>query len=354
MTHNPLKRKEDIGLSPYELKFRGKKKADKVDIRVTHYDTEGVQESNVNKVGALTEYKHRTGVSWINIDGLHNETLLEDISQLFAIPADILSDVLEPSSRPQVEDFGAGLFVSIKMLEYDAANDDLSVDNLSMIVLDKVLITFQEKISPAFEPVRERIRRRNSKIHRSGTDYLAFALLDVVIDNYIYLLGQYGEKVEQLEERLILGSNKEMLAVINGYKQQLNDLRVSIKPAKEMISSLVKLDSNLIDEENERHFKELQDNINQATELLEYYREVLLDELNLYHMAMSAKLNDIMSVLTIFSVIFIPLTFIVGVYGMNFNNMPELSWRYGYFVTWGIMLLIVIAMVWYFKRKKWF
>ncbi len=354
MAHSPLKQKEDIGLSPYELKFRGKKKADKVLIQVTHYDTEGVQEASVDNISELAKYAHKNGVSWLNVDGLHNETLLKEISELFAIPADILSDVLEPSSRPQVEDFDKGLFISLKMLEYDNSNNDLRVDNLSIIMLDKVLITFQERHCNAFEPIRERIRRNKSKIHRSGTDYLAFALLDVVIDNYIYILGQYGEKVELLEERLILNSNKHMLAVINGYKQQLNDLRVSIKPAKEMITSLVKLDSNMINEDNERHFKELHDNINQATELLEYYREVLFDELNLYHMAMSAKLNDIMSVLTIFSVIFIPLTFIVGVYGMNFSNMPELSWKYGYFVTWGIMLLIVMVMVWYFKRKKWF
>jgi len=175
-----------------------------------------------------------------------------------------------------------------------------------------------------------------------------------VIDNYIYILGVYGEKVETLEERLILDTNKETLKIISLFKHELNNLRVDIKPAKEMIVGLTKLDTDFIQEENEKHYKELQDNINQAVDLLDYYREVLYDELNMYHSSMSTKLNDTMTVLTVFSVIFIPLTFIVGVYGMNFDHLPELHWRYGYFIVWGIMLLIVVGMIGYFKRRKWF
>ena len=176
----------------------------------------------------------------------------------------------------------------------------------------------------------------------------------MVIDNYIYILGTYGEKVETLEGKLILNTDKETLKIINLFKHELNNLRIDIKPAKEMVASLVKLDTDFIQEDNEKHYKELQDNINQAVDLLDYYRELLYDELNMYHSAMSTKLNDTMTVLTIFSVIFIPLTFIVGVYGMNFSNMPELNWKYGYYITWGVMFVIVLAMVWYFKRKKWF
>ena len=354
MPYIPAKKKEDIGLSPYELKFRGKKKAEDVRIQVIDFDLEEVRETEIKDTGELRKYLNSDSITWINVDGLHNEQIIRDLSDIFSIPADILSDVMEPSSRPQAEEFDNGFFVSIKIMEFNEKKNRVSVDNLSLIVMDKILVTFQEEKGDVFEPVRERIRKHKTKIRTSGSDYLAFTLLDVVIDNYIYILGVYGEKVETLEGKLILDTNKETLKIINLFKHELNNLRVDIKPAKEMIMGLVKLDTDFIQEENEKHYKELQDNINQAVDLLDYYREVLYDELNMYHSSMSTKLNDTMTVLTIFSVIFIPLTFIVGVYGMNFDNFPELHWKYGYFIVWGIMLLIVAGMIGYFKKRKWF
>ena len=351
MPYIPHKKKEDIGLSPYELKFRGKKKAEDIRVQVIDFDLEGVRETEIKDTGELRKYLSSDSITWINVDGLHNEQIIRDLSDIFSIPADILSDVMEPSSRPQAEEFDNGFFVSIKMMEFNEKKNRVSVDNLSLIVMDKILVTFQEEKGDVFEPVRERIRKHKTKIRTSGSDYLAFTLLDVVIDNYIYILGVYGEKVETLEGKLILDTNKETLKIINLFKHELNNLRVDIKPAKEMIMGLVKLDTDFIQEENEKHYKELQDNINQAVDLLDYYREVLYDELNMYHSSMSTKLNDTMTVLTIFSVIFIPLTFIVGVYGMNFDNLPELHWKYGYFIIWGIMLLIVAVMIGYFKKR---
>ncbi len=354
MPYIPHKKKEDIGLSPYELKFRGKKKAEDIRVQVIDFDLEGVRETEIKDTGELRKYLSSDSITWINVDGLHNEQIIRDLSDIFSISADILSDVMEPSSRPQAEEFDNGFFVSIKMMEFNEKKNRVLVDNLSLIVMDKILVTFQEEKGDVFEPVRERIRKHKTKIRTSGSDYLAFTLLDVVIDNYIYILGVYGEKVETLEGKLILDTNKETLKIINLFKHELNNLRVDIKPAKEMIMGLVKLDTDFIQEENEKHYKELQDNINQAVDLLDYYREVLYDELNMYHSSMSTKLNDTMTVLTIFSVIFIPLTFIVGVYGMNFDNFPELHWKYGYFIVWGIMLLIVAGMIGYFKKRKWF
>lgn len=354
MPYIPLKRKEDIGLSPYELKFRGRKKADDVRIRVIDFDLDEVREVEIHETEELRQYLNSDSNTWINVDGLHNEQIIRDISSIFSIPADILSDVMEPSSRPQAEAFDNGVFISIKMMEFDEKKNRVSVDNLSLIIMDKILITFQEEKGDVFDPVRDRIRKHKTKIRTSGADYLAFSLLDVVIDNYIYILSVYGEKVETLEEQMILNTNKEVLKIINLFKHELNNLRMDIKPAKEMIASLVKLDTDYIQEENKTHYKELQDNINQAVDLLDYYREVLYDELNIYHSAMSTKLNDIMALLTVFSVIFIPLTFIVGLYGMNFDNMPELHTRNGYYVVLAVMFFIALGMLWYFKRKKWF
>jgi len=354
MPNMPLKNKEDIGLSPYEIKFRGRKKADKVLMTIFDITPEKAVETQINSVDEIRPYLDTDSIKWLNIDGLHNEELMINIAQELNISADIISDIMQPSLRPKVEEFDNGLFISIKMLRYYEKSNLASVENLSMIVRKNMLITFQEIPGDIFNPVRDRIRKHKTKIRTSGSDYLAFALLDVVIDNYIYILGVFGEMVEAAEGKIVFDPDKEKLKVINNFKHEQNNLSRDIKPAKEMIMNLVKVDTDLISKKNRTHFKELQDNINQAVELLDYYREVIYDEFNMYHSAMSAKMNDNMALLTIFSVVFIPLTFIVGLYGMNFDNMPELRHKYGYFIVLGIMFIIAVGMLLFFKRKKWF
>lgn len=349
-----LKRKEDIGLSPYELKFRGRHRSGEVRMTLFEIDFEKVNESTIRSVEELLPYKNSETLIWLNIDGLHDEKLMGELVDTLQIPADILSDVMEPGTRPQMEEFDNGLFVSIKMMELNEGKNRVSVDNLSLVVMDNLLVTFREEKSDLFNPVRERIRKHSKRFRTLGADYLAFALLDVVIDNYIFILGGLGEKIENLENEMIMDPGRETLKIINLLKRELSNLGRYIRPAREMIIGLVKSESDFIAPVNEKHYKELQDNINQAVELLDYYRELLYDELNIYHSSMSTRLSDIMALLTIFSVIFIPLTFIVGVYGMNFDNIPELHWRHGYFIVWGVMLLIAIGMLWYFKKRKWF
>lgn len=349
-----LKRKEDIGLSPYELKFRGLHRSGDIRMTLFEIDFEKVNESTIRSVEELLPYKNSETLIWLNIDGLHNEQLMGELVDALQIPADILSDVMEPDTRPQMEEFNNGLFVSIKMMELNEGKNRVSVDNLSLVVMDNLLVTFREEKSDLFNPVRERIRKHSKRFRTLGADYLAFALLDVVIDNYIFILGGLGEKIENLENEMIMDPGRETLKIINLLKRELSNLGRYIRPAREMIMGLVKSESDYIAPVNGKHYKELQDNINQAVELLDYYRELLYDELNIYHSSMSTKLSDIMALLTIFSVIFIPLTFIVGIYGMNFDNIPELHWRHGYFIVWGVMLLIAIGMLWYFKKRKWF
>ena len=239
------------------------------------------------------------------------------------------------------------------MLQINKENK-LSAENLSLLVLDKFIISFQESGGDVFDPVRERIRRHKSKIRTKGADYLLFALLDVVIDNYIYILSLLGERIENLENRMTDTFDKQMPTIITSYKQELNYLRRIIKPTREMILTLAKMESEFIQKSNRVNYKELQDNINEANELADSYREMLYDLLNIYHSSATTRLNDIMKLLTIISVIFIPLTFIVGVYGTNFKYFPEINWRYGYFAMWGLMILVAAFMIWYFKKKDWF
>ena len=348
------KKKEEIGLSPYALVFRGQKKTDKTVLRAMDFDLEDVTEQELKSTDDLLSRKKSKKLTWLNIDGLDNPELMENLAHVFKIEQNIFSDVMNPGSRPKVQEFDNGIFITIKMLHFDEKNDSLSADNLSLIVTDNTLISFQEQSGLVFEPIRERIRKHKNKIRTSGADYLAFALLDVVVDNYIYINGILGDKIEALENDMTGNLQKELLESINSYKREMNFMRKHIKPAKEMILNLAKMESEFIHDENRIHFRELQDNINEASELSDSYREILYDQLNVYHSSMSTKLNEIMSILTIFSVIFIPLTFIVGVYGTNFENLPEVHWRHGYLFMWVIMIFTTLGMLWFFRRKKWF
>jgi len=346
------KKKEEIGLSPYALVFRGLKKTEKVWLNAFDYNAETFREYVITTPEQLAELKHSKLTSWLNVYGLDNVKLMEAISYTFGIDNLILSDVMNPTSRPKVQILDNSIYLNIRMINQN--NSVLSMDNLSIIVSNNILISFQEQKGNFFEPIRERIRKPTNKIRKTGTDYLAFALLDVVVDHYIFVIGELGEEIENLEEQMSVEPGKNFMERINHYKRELNFIRKVIKPAKEMILGLAKLETGLMKDQNRIHFKELIDNINEANDLADSYREMVYDMMNIYHTTMSTKLNEIMRVLTIISVIFIPITFIAGVYGTNFDIIPELHWKWGYFAMLGIMSLTVGGMIWFFRRKKWF
>jgi magnesium transporter len=349
------KKREEIGLAPDDLLFRGEPKTDKIQLRIIDFDATHLIENVVDEVTDTSSYQHKNSVTWFNIDGLHNTSIMEDLGKGFDLDQLVLADVLNTQGRSKVEEHDNCIFISIKMLQQNADSDLITVENLSLIITKSVLISFQEKDGDVFEPVRERIRKQKRRIRNGGTDYLAFALLDIVIDNYIYIIGVLGQKIESLEDRLLNDPNQAVVEKINAYKRELNFLRKNIKPAKEMILAFNKLDSELLNGGDiGLHLKELAGNINHANELTDSYREILSDQLNIYHTTITSKLNDIMKFLTVFSVVFIPLTFIAGIYGTNFEYVPELQYRYSYFIMWGVMLVIAVGMLIYFKRKKWF
>ncbi len=347
------KQKKEIGLPPDALYFRGQKKMDNVLLRVIDFDANNLEETAVSTVKEVLKYQHKDTVTWFNIDGLHNKTIMEEIARGFQLDNLILAGVMDTQARPKVQEHANCIFLSIKMLQQIEATGLISVENLSLILTKTVLISFQEKKGDVFEPIRERIRTQKKRIRNSGTDYLAFTLLDIVVDNYIYIISVFGDKIEDLEEKLLLNPNQRIIDEINSYKQELNFLRKSINPAKEMILALSKLESEFIKESTYIHFKELLDNISHATESADNYRELLSDQLNIYHTTMSTKLNDIMKLLTVFSVIFIPLTFIAGIYGTNFDVLPEIHFKYGYFIMWGVLITLAAGMLIYFRKKKW-
>lgn len=352
MAKSVSKRREDIGLSPYEIVFRGEKKTEETYMHVFDFNESYVHEFDIEDIEDLKLFKESKSMTWLDVTGLDNVDLMKQLSDMFAIDKNIIADIMNPSIRPKVQEFENGLFISLKMIQIN--DRKLSIENLSLIVMNNFLISFQEDYGDVFDPVRDRILTHKTKIRTGGSDYLAFALLDVIIDNYIYIVSLLGDKIENLEDQLTNNLNKKIPNVINTYKRELNYLRRSIKPAKEMILTLVKMETEFIHCNNRVNFKELQDNINEANDFAESYREMLYDLLNIYHTTTTTRLNDIMKLLTIISVIFIPLTFIVGIYGTNFEYFPEIKWHYGYFAMWGIMIAVAAFMVWYFKKKKWF
>ncbi len=347
------KRKEHIGLSPDDISFRGEKKMDQVILRLVDFDAEHLEETKIKAVEDILPYRKKSTVTWFNIDGLHDSSVIEAIAEGFEFDTLVLAEVMDIHTRASVQEFQDCIVISIKMLQQDGDTNHISVENLSLILTDTVLLSFQEKRGDVFEPVRERIRNQKKRIRNGGIDYLAFALLDIVVDNYIYIIGELGEKIEMLEENLLLEPKKSVIDDIYSYKRELNFLRKNITPAKDMIMTLSKMESELIAESTQIHFQELLDNIHQATDSSETYREILSDQLNIYHTTISSKLNDVMKFLTIFSVIFIPLTFIAGIYGTNFDVVPELKYEYSYFIMWGVMFVVAIGMLIYFKHRKW-
>lgn len=346
------KYKKEIGLPPDELFFRGEKKIENVRLRIIDFDAEKHEEVNLSKTKEAIKFRERDSVSWFNVDGLHNPSAMKNIALAFQLDNLILADVMDTQSRPKSNEYDNCLALSIKMLQIDEETSLISVENLSLILTKSVLISFQERDGDVFEPVRERIRNKK-RIVSSGTDYLMYALLDIVIDNYIYIIGNLGEKIELIEDILLSKPDKTVLEQINTVKKELNFIRKNINPAREMLINLSKIESDFIEEKNEVHYKELLANINQAIESSDSYREILSDQLNIYHTTISSKLNDVMKVLTIFSVLFIPLTFIAGIYGTNFEFIPELKFKYSYFIMWGIMIFVALLMLNYFKKKKW-
>jgi len=325
-----------------------------VRLRLIDYGTEELKEYDVMSVDEVLALRNTETVSWFNVDGVHDEAVMDAIAKGFGFESLVLADAMNTFSRPKLVEYLDCLFLSIKMLREDTESGDLDVENLSLILTKNVLISFQEKPGDVFDPIRERIRVHKRRIRRSGPDYLLFALLDTVVDNYIYVIGSLGLKIEDLEDGLLEDPAKSVIEEIYAYKRELNQLRKNIIPAKEMIVNLSKVESEFIDDDRkEVHFKELVDNISQATDSTNSFREILSDQLTIYHTTISSKLNDTMRFLTVFSVIFIPLTFIAGIYGTNFEVIPELHFEYGYYMMLGAMVVVAVGMLIYFKRNKW-
>ncbi|MFC1643840.1 magnesium/cobalt transporter CorA [Candidatus Omnitrophota bacterium] len=344
---------KQAGLVPGTLVHIGEKKTEKTKITVFDYDEENFQEKVVEKAEDIFPFKDTPTVTWVNIDGVYETSVIEKIGKHFELHPLVQEDIVNTGQRPKFEDFEKYIFVSLKMLYCSEKKKEIIIEQVSLIVGPNYVLSFQEREGDVFNPIRERIRHAKGRIRKKGADYLAYALMDSVVDNYFSILEIFGEDMEKLEEDLAVDPRFEVLRTIHKLKRDAILLRKSVWPLREMISALQRGESSLIKEGTIVYFRDVYDHTIQVIDTIEAFRDMVSGLLDIYLSSMSNKMNEIMKVLTIFAAIFIPLTFVAGIYGMNFKYMPELEWHWGYFGILGLMTTIGISLLIYFKRKKW-
>jgi len=346
-------RQEKKGTAPGSLVFVGTQKIDKAKLDFIAYNDQDITETDNVGPGGLAQIQKEGYKGWLSVVGMHNTELIAGIGQHYKLHLLLQEDILNTGQRPKFEEFNDHLFMVIKMLYIDSETDLIQSEQFSLIILKDLLVTFRETPGDIFEPIRSRLRRPTTKIRHRSSDYLAFALLDAISDRYMEIIETFGERIEKIEEELLQEPRKELLEKINLYKREINFLRKTIRPVRELVSRYKRSDSELIDDSTIPYLNDLEDHITHATEAIEIYKEMLNDQINLYNSALNNKLNDIIRVLTVFSVVFIPLTFLAGIYGTNFEFIPELKYPYAYPIFWVVLILVALVMIYFFKKRKW-
>jgi len=341
------------GLSPGTVIYIGEEKTAEVRISVIDYNENEFTKKEGVKAEDCFAFKDKDSVTWINIDGVHNTDIIEKIGEYFGLHPLVMEDIGNTTQRPKIEDFDEYMFFVIKMLYYDNNNEELGVEQVSLVLGDNFVISFQEREGDVFDSVRERLEKGKGRIRKMGSDYLLYSLIDAVVDNYFSVLEKMGDRIEELEEDIVERTAPESLRNIHKSKKDMILLRRSVWPLREVVNSLTRDKTALISANVIIYFRDVYDHTIQVIDTVETFRDMLSGLHDTYLSSISNKMNEIMKVLTMFAAIFIPLTFIAGIYGMNFHFMPELNWRWGYFTVWGVFLLVGGTMLFYFKRKKW-
>ncbi len=347
------KRSGKIGLPPGSLVHVGKDNGSKASLLLFEYDAARVSERDFAYIAEVSNAPEEGFIHWLNVDGLHDDTVMHDAAQHFELHSLLMEDILNTDHRPKLEEYQDSLFVVAKMLRADPKSTELHVEQISFVLRERVLISFQEQHGDVLEPVRARIREGLGRVRKSGTDYLLYALLDVIVDNYFTVLEEFGNRIEDLESKVIAQLRNKDLRAIQQLRGQLIAISRHVTPMRELSGRLNTLESPLIDKSTRRYLNDLQDHTVYISETIGTYRELLTSLENTYHAGVNLRMGQVMKLLTVISTIFIPLTFIVGVYGMNFRHMPELEWRYGYFGVMAFMGILSLVMLVWFKRKKW-
>ncbi|MFD1820323.1 magnesium transporter [Pseudarcicella hirudinis] len=346
---------KNLGTSPGTLTYIGEEVQYATKISLIEYNEFFCKESKLKKLIECKIEDKPDEIIWLNVDGIHEPKVVETIGHVYGLHPLVMEDIVNTQQKPKFEYFNEDqLFLTLKMIEYNPHTRDIEVEHLNFILGHKYLISFQEERNrDVFENVKIRLKASAGKTRKNGSDYLLYALMDLVVDNYFLVLEKIGEDLERLEEEIIHSARQRSLNELYQMKREVMLMRKIVFPLREMLVGLIREEAPLITENTTIYLRDVYDHVSQVLETIDSYRELITSLMDLYLSQVSNKMNNVMKVLTVISVIFIPLTFLAGIYGMNFDNMPELHWHYGYYGVWGIMIALVIVMLLWFKRKDW-
>lgn len=344
---------EKAGMPPGSLVYVGKDLEAQSSMSIIDYSKEAIEEQGIQSINEILPYIDKTTVTWLNVEGLADIGLIESIGRILNIHPLVLEDILNTHQRPKFEEYDDYLYIVLKKMALSNEKYSVSYEQISILVLDNFIVTFREKRDELFAPLKARLRNGKGRLRNMGSDYLAYGILDTIVDQGFALLDSLDEIIESTEDGLLSNPGAETLAIIQRLKRELIYIRKSISPLREMLAAIVRTDSMLIQEKTNIYFRDVYDHVLRITESIESYRDMLSGLLDIYMSSVSNKMNEVMKVLTVFASIFIPLTFIAGIYGMNFEYMPELKWKWAYPVLWTSFVTITVVLIVYFKRKKW-
>ena len=344
---------DKIGLPPGSLVHVGSAAALETTISLIDYSKDRIEEQPIGSADELKPYQARDTVTWVNIEGLADVKLIESVGQLFNIHPLVLEDILNTHQRPKFEDHDDHLFIVLKRLSTDKTTSDLRQEQISILMLHNFVITFREARDELFGTLTQRLKNGKGRIRGLGSDYLTYVILDTAIDQNFILLDTLDETVDVIEDTLLTKPTKETLAQIHRIRRDLVKIRRTVVPTRELLSAILRSETALINEKMHIYYKDVHDHALRISEAIESHREVLSGLLDLYISSISNAMNEIMKILTVFASIFIPLTFVAGIYGMNFEYMPELKWKWAYPILWVVLVTIAVVLLVYFRRKKW-
>ncbi len=345
--------KKSAGLAPGTIVYTGKKNQDSLYLDIMDFDSEALIDKELGSVNEVFKLLSTNRPTWLNLNGLNHIEAIQQIGEHFKLHPLVIEDIANTQQRPKIDEYQNHFFVVLKML-YLNKEDQIQFEHLSLVLGENYVLSFQEADGDVFDAVRTRIRTSKGRIRTMGSDYLLYALMDAVVDHYFFIIEELALRIERLEDQLFVQREEDGITQkIQELKREVLRIRRAILPLREVVNRLVKSEHDLINSKTQVYLRDLYDHIIQVSENVEIYRDMIWSLMDMYMTTISNKMNEVMKVLTIIATIFIPLTFMAGIYGMNFQNMPELSYKHGYFVLWGVMILVFLGMLYYFRRKKW-
>jgi len=348
------RRSKKRGLPPGTIVHTGEKRHEEVKLSVINYAEVNFQEKVISSIEEVFSFRREPSITWLNVDGVHQPEIIEQVGKSFGLHPLVAEDIASTGQRPKMEDFDDYIFVVLRMLMFDEKENETKTEQVSILFGRDFVVSFQERADgDVFDPIRERLRSNKGKIRKLGADYLAYSLIDAIVDNYFVILEKLGETIEDVEEKVVANPTAETLQTIHDLKREMIFLRKSVWPLREVINRLERSESPLINKSTCVYLRDVYDHTIQVMDAVETFRDMLSGMLDIYLSSVSNRMNEVMKVLTVIATIFIPLTFVAGIYGMNFRYMPELEQAWCYPAVLVLMLAVALLMVVYFRRKKW-